>query len=117
MKKIFYLTLALAVFLSAFNLTVSADPATPVPYDPNSNLSDDYEYIWGDDFEGTALNQDNWSSKSSKMGGGGVLIVEDTPQTISVQNGALKLTAYKAADGSYHVPSSVHTQRTMNYKY
>lgn len=51
------------------------------------------------------------------MTGAGVITVESTPETISVANGALKLTAYKDAKGKYHVPSSVHTQPTMNFRF
>ena len=51
------------------------------------------------------------------MTGRDILLVESTPRTISVKNGSLVLTAYKDAYGRYHVPTSVHTQSTMNYRY
>lgn len=76
-----------------------------------------YKYVWGDEFYGTSLNKNLWSDKSTKMTGAGVIEVESTPQTISVNNGALKLTAYKDEKGNYHVPTSVHTQSTMNFRY
>lgn len=82
-----------------------------------STLDNGYKYVWGDEFEGVGLNLNKWSDEHSKMGGRDVLVVESTPQTTAVADGALRLTAYKAEDGSYHVPSSVHTKGTMNYQY
>ena len=89
----------------------------PEYHTPNANLNGNYKFVWGDEFEGTSLDTNKWSSAYTKMGGRNILIVEDTPSTISVANGGLKLTAYKDADGNYHVPTSVHSKGTMNYKY
>lgn len=76
-----------------------------------------YKLVWQDEFNGDSLNSDNWSTKSPKMGGRNVLTVEDTSKAIHVEDGALVLKAYKDDDGNYHVPNSVHTKETMNYKY
>ena len=112
----------LQVFVNETNSQDVVTPANPVaysykPYDPNHNLNQNYKYVWGDEFDGNALDQNKWSSKNTKMTGRNALIVEDTAQTISVKNGALKLTAYKDNEGNYHVPNSVHSQENMNYKY
>ena len=82
----------------------------------NSNLSGVYTYVWGDEFDGSGLDYNNWSTET-KMGGRDVLTVETTKQTTNVNGGNLTLTAYKDGAGNYHVPNSVHTKGTMNYKY
>lgn len=87
----------------------------------NSNLSGVYSYVWGDEFDGSGVNTDKWSADGSVMGmrGGNnnELTVEYTSKSTSVENGDLTLTSYKDTDGSYHVPWSVNTKKTMNYKY
>ena len=104
-------------------LNVSGGPQANVvrgaseTYKPYTNLEEDYKFVWGDEFEGEVLDQTKWSANSSKMGGRNVLIVENTDKTIKVKDGALKLTAYKDDEGNYHVPNSVHTKETMNFKY
>lgn len=85
--------------------------------DFSSTKNSVYQYVWGDEFYGNSLNKNYWSDTSTKMTGAGVITVESTPETISVGNGALKLTAYKDAKGKYHVPTSVHTQPTMNFRF
>ena len=86
-------------------------------YTPYTKLNGDYKFVWGDEFDGGILDTNKWSTKASKMSGRNILIVEDTPDTIKVKDGALILTAYKDENGVYHVPNSVHTKTTMNYKF
>ena len=50
------------------------------------------------------------------MHGKDVLIVENTEKSTNVADGNLTLKAYKDSEG-YHVPWSVNTKKTMNYKY
>lgn len=83
----------------------------------SSYIPSNYNYVWGDEFEGTSLNKNLWSDQYTKMTGRNVLSCESSPKTISVKDGALLLRAYKDKSGVYHVPTSVHTQGTMNYKY
>ena len=120
-KKVLSALMAGFMMISAFTCFngVSAEAADIryASYTPNTELKGKYKYVWGDEFDGTSLDSDKWSTKSPKMGGRDVLIVEDTSQTISVGDGALKLTAYKDDKGQYHVPNSVHTKETMNFKY
>ena len=86
-------------------------------YTPNAKLGGDYEYVWGDDFDGDTLDKSKWSTEVTKMGGRNILVVEDTPDPIKVKDGALIMTAFKDENGIYHVPNSVHTKTTMNYLY
>ena len=90
---------------------------TYTPYNPKNLLKGDYKLVWNDEFDGNALDLNKWSPEVTKMGGRDVLIVENTEATISVKDGALKLTAFKDQEGKYHVPNSVHTKTTMNYLY
>lgn len=76
-----------------------------------------YTYVWGDEFEVDGLDRNKWSDQSSKMGDGGVVKLVSNSNTLSVKDGAMKLTAYKDSYGVYYVPPSVHTQSTMNFKY
>lgn len=87
------------------------------PYNPKNQLKGDYKFVWGDEFDSETLDKNKWSTEVTKMGGRNVLIVEDTENTIKVKDGALVMTAYKDEEGNYHVPNSVHTKTTMNYKY
>lgn len=84
---------------------------------PYTKLDGGYKLVWNDEFDGSTLDKNKWSTSSPKMGGRDVLIVEDTPDTIGVENGCLRLTAFKDAEGNYRVPNSVHTKETMNFKY
>ncbi len=98
--------------------TDSSDSQNTQPNIQHSSVvPNGYKYVWGDEFDGTTLNKNKWSDKYTKMTGANVLLVESTPETISVKDGALILRAYKDKSGVYHVPSSVHTQSTMNYQY
>lgn len=82
-----------------------------------STMSGGYKYVWGDEFEGGELELNKWYDTGTKMTGRDILLVESNSRTIGIKDGALRLTAYKDANGDYHVPSSVHTQSTMNYLY
>ena len=86
-------------------------------FTPCAKLNGDYQLVWHDEFDGDTLNLDKWSTEVTKMGGRNILVVEDTPDTIKVKDGALIMTAFKDKNGIYHVPNSVHTKTTMNYKY
>ena len=82
----------------------------------NKNLSTEYKYVWGDEFDGEALNPDKWILKA-KMGGNERVKLSADPDTVFVKDGKLHLVAHKIEDGTYKVPISVVTQNTMNFKY
>ena len=86
-------------------------------FTPHPKLKGNYKLVWNDEFDNDTLDKNKWSTNSPKMGGRNVLIVEDTPNTIGVENGCLRLTAFKDNEGNYRVPNSVHTRETMNFKY
>ena len=65
------------------------------PYDPNNVLNGNYNLVWEDDFDGNLLDKNKWSTEVTKMGGRNILVVEDTPDTIKVKDGALIMTAFK----------------------
>ena len=76
-----------------------------------------YIYVWGDEFENSKLDLNKWSTTSTKMTGGNVLLTGNSEDVIGITNGNLRLTAYLDDNGKYHVPNSVHTQNTMNFLY
>lgn len=90
-------------------------------YTPYTNLSSDYVFVWGDEFDGDSLNNQKWGIYSKMEGSSGdhegeFVLSKDT-DAIDVENGNLRLTAYKNADGVYVAPVSVVTQNTMNFQY
>ncbi len=82
----------------------------------NKNLSRDYKFVWGDEFDGDTLNSDKWTL-NAKMAGNERIKVSSDPDTVYVKDGKLHLVAHKMEDGTYKVPTSVVTQDTMNFKY
>ena len=82
----------------------------------NKNLSPDYKFVWGDEFDGDTLNPEKWTL-NAKMGGNERVKLSADPDTIFVKDGKLHLVAHKTQDGTYKVPISVVTQDTMNFKY
>ena len=90
---------------------------TPV----TSSLSSDYVYVWGDEFDGDTLNTQKWGIYGKMNGSSGEyegdVVCLDDETAIDVENGNLRLTAYKTEAGTYVVPTSVVTQNTMNFQY
>ena len=82
----------------------------------NKNLSSDYKFVWGDEFDGDVLSSDKWTL-NAKMGGNERVKLSSEPDTVYVKDGKLHLVAHKMEDGTYKVPVSVVTQDTMNFKY
>ena len=88
-------------------------------YKPDDkNLSTEYKFVWGDEFDGDYLDATKWGvySKMEANPEKGYFNDKDE-KVIDVVDGNLKLTAYKDDDGNYHSPTSVITQNTMNFKY
>lgn len=82
----------------------------------NKNISQDYRFVWGDEFDGETLDSNKWTLRL-KMGGSKRIIVSSDSDTIYVKDGKLNLVAHKMPDGTYKVPTSVITQDKMNFKY
>lgn len=80
-----------------------------------------YSYVWGDEFEGTAINSTNWS-RATKMAATAEMTLDDTELTAKTENGYLVMNALrywdpKKAGVEYVAPWSVTTLDTMSYKY
>lgn len=91
----------------------------PIRFTPqNNNISDKYDYVWGDEFEEDYLDSDKWTVYA-KMGANPSLGFHNDKdeKVIGVEDGSLRLTAYKDENGEYHVPTSVLTRDTMNFAY
>lgn len=90
----------------------------PIRFTPYNNITNKYDYVWGDEFEENYLNSDKWSIYP-KMGSNpsGGFICDKDEKVIGVENGRLRLTAYKDDEGIYHAPTSVVTRDTMNFTY
>ena len=100
---------------------------TPV----TTSLSADYQYVWGDEFDGDTLNTQKWGVYAKMEGSSiykdeegneiadytGDVVNSKDERAIAVEDGNLRLTAYKTEDGKYVTPTSVVTQNTMNFKY
>ncbi len=98
------------------NTDYDAKPKKYTPY--NASLSDKYEHVWGDEFDEDYLDGNKWAI-SAKMGDNpskGFYNNKDE-KVINVEDGNLRLTAYKDDEGNYHVPASVITRNSMNFKY
>ncbi len=62
----------------------------------------EYKLVWEDEFEGTALNMNNWNIEVNASGGGNQekQYYTDRPENIRVENGCLILEARKEEYGS-----------------
>ncbi|MBQ1186959.1 MAG: family 16 glycosylhydrolase [Clostridia bacterium] len=98
-------------------------------YTPVTAVSSDYQFVWGDEFDGSSLDMQKWGIYA-KMDGSSLLYDKDGNKisdygdvvnssgedAIAVEDGNLRLTAYKTDAGTYVTPTSVVTQNTMNFK-
>lgn len=80
-----------------------------------------YSYVWGDEFEGSKLNDKNWC-RETKMQATAEMAIDNTDLTVKTENGYLKMFALrhwdpKKAGVEFVAPWSVTTNKTMNYKY
>lgn len=86
-----------------------------------STALDGYEYVWGDEFEGTSLDRTKFSLQEH-MTGSGTMVVSGDEDVVSVSDGRLKMIAKRyydpQRDGTqYKVPKSVSTVYNMNFSY
>lgn len=89
--------------------------------DFTSSALDGYEYVWGDEFEGTTLDRTKFAYKPH-MAGTGSMVVSNDEDVIKVDDGRLKLFGIRYFDGQrpgtqYKVPLSVTTINNMNFTY
>ena len=80
-----------------------------------------YTYVWGDEFEGTAIDGTLWS-RTTSMSATSEMALDDSEQTAFLKNGYLNMLAIrywdpKKAGIEYAAPWAVTTQETMSYKY
>lgn len=99
------------------NPMYSVGEYTPV----TTSLSADYQFVWGDEFDGDTLDSRKWGIYAKMNGSSGEyegdVVNSSDEKAIAVEDGNLRLTAYKTEDGKYVTPTSVVTQNTMNFKY
>ena len=87
-----------------------------------SLLDDTYSLVWEDDFDGTTLNEKNWSYD---IGGGDILwgnhelqYYTDAPENVSVSDGILKITALKETIDEFSYTSGrIKTAEKQCFKY
>ncbi len=89
--------------------------------DFTSTILDGYEYVWGDEFEGSGLDFTKWDFEE-KMGGGTKIQVSMDRDVADAADGRLKLHALNYFDplregAKYKVPCSLLTKYKMNYVY
>lgn len=81
------------------DISFDATLATAVGDQPAAHRTaprDDWELVWSDEFNGTALNTSNWSAYNNSAYGDGNLesaCLMDRPENLAVQDGHLYLTA------------------------
>lgn len=86
-----------------------------------SSVLDGYEYVWGDEFEGTKLDRSKFSLQEH-MSGSGSMLVSGDEDVIQVSDGRLKLFGIRTFDPQregtqYKVPKSVSTVYNMSFTY
>ena len=86
-----------------------------------STVLDGYEYVWGDEFEGTQLDRKKFSLQKHMTGTDSILVSGDE-DVVRVEDGRLKLFAIRYFDSEregtqYKVPLSVSTINNMNFTY
>lgn len=82
---------------------------------------DGYEYVWGDEFEGSSLDKTKFTLMEHMTGSGSMLVSTDS-DVIRVEDGRLKLFGIRYFDQQregtqYKVPASVSTVYNMNFTY
>ena len=89
-------------------------------FDFSSVVKKDYEYVWGDEFDGTVLDDSKWGLDTSMAGTATMKLDKDN--CIKVEDGRLKLSALHYFDETdpnveYAVPFCVSTRYTMSFQY
>ena len=99
----------------------SGDKPLDKPSD-NPEQKDEYKLIWMDDFDGTALNTEDWNYEYHEPGwvNNELQAYVDSPKNIYVKDGKLVIQAIKTVDENGKVSYTsgrVNTQYKHDYKY
>jgi len=90
----------------------AVNPSAPV---------DDWRLVWSDEFDGTAINADNWTHEVNCLGGGNQekQCYTDSAENSSVSDGMLKIVAKTAPEGSSQPYTSARmtTQNKVDIQY
>lgn len=81
-----------------------------------------YEYVWGDEFEGTELDRTKWAYTTSMEATSPTILRASSEDVVAVEDGRLKLNAILCCDSDrgevkYKVPLSVSTFFNMAFTY
>lgn len=81
-----------------------------------------YAYVWGDEFDGNALDLKKWQFGSDMNPAPDMAAMDDDPDFVKVADGMLQMNAkrYYDPDNStvkYGVARALNTRNTLNYKY
>ncbi|TLX76857.1 glycosyl hydrolase family protein [Labilibacter sediminis] len=79
-----------------------------------------YELVWSDEFDGTALNPDNWTIEVNGNGGGNgeLQYYTDRPGNVRVEDGFLILEARKEDySGKSYTSGRIITKNKQDFKY
>ena len=87
-----------------------------------SKKLDQYEYVWGDEFETESLDMTKWMFGNNMTARTEMAVINDDPDIISVSDSKLKLRAIRYFDMDdsnieYATSQTISTQNTMSYLY
>ncbi len=88
----------LFILISVLLFSCSDNDSTPS--DPNQNLEFEYKLVWSDEFEGSTINEDNWSFviwDAGRVNNEWQQYV-DSPENHKIENGNLYITAKKTGE-------------------
>ena len=90
----------------------AVDPAEPVS---------DWQLVWSDDFDGTSINEDNWTHEVNCDGGGNneAQCYTDNDDNAFVSDGSLKIVALPAEEGAPkpYTSARLNTRYKADFKY
>ncbi len=98
MKKILFLVSALCILLITATVTYAAPP------------NENYQLVYTDEFDGDALNTDNWAYRTNTKTGG-----VNRPENVRVEDGMLYID-YTKENGTYYC-GGVISKFSMGYGY
>lgn len=78
---------------------IKEDPVEEQKPEDGTTEDDGYRLVWADEFDGAALNADDWNIEVNGYGGGNNELQYYRAENVSVQDGCLVLTARKESYG------------------